>query len=84
MKKLTVPISVFALAWLLLQEFLQSSWRFHKEIQLARDPLIFLLENLGFCDKYGKLELQIYQKTEFLWVIVDSKQTVLSLPQWFQ
>ena len=52
-----------------------------KEMIVARDTLIFLIQNLGFLINIKKPVYQTCQKIEFLGVIVDSKEINTPLPQ---
>ena len=52
-----------------------------KEMIVAKDTLIFLIQNLGFLINVKKPVYQTCQKIEFLGVIVDSKEINTPLPQ---
>ena len=51
-----------------------------EEILVARDPVIFLLQHLGFVIYFKKCVLEPTQEIEFLGMIVNSKTMTLSLP----
>ena len=48
---------------------------------MARNKLIFLLQNLGFLIKFEKSVLQPCHRLEFLGIVVDSRGMTLTLPQ---
>ena len=52
-----------------------------EEILVARDSIIFLLQQRGFGINFKKFALEPTQEIEFLGMIVNSKTKTLSLPQ---
>ena len=51
------------------------------EMFMARDPVIFLLQHLGFVITLKKCVLDPEQEIEFLGLIVNSQTMILSLPR---
>ena len=74
LRKLSVRILIY-----LGDMFLMSSslW----DLLMARDTLIFIFQHLGFLINFKKFYLEATLTLKFIWVIVDSRELTLSLPE---
>ena len=83
-KLLKIPIAILRRLNVRLIIFLDDILIFaqsRKELDQARDTLIFLLQNLGFLINLRKSEFQPTQHIQFLGVEMDSTSMTVSLPQ---
>ena len=74
LRRLNIRITIYLDNMLLLGKTME-------EILVARDTLIFLLQNLGFVINLKKSVLEPQQKIEFLGLIIDSQNLSLSLTE---
>ena len=51
------------------------------DLLMARDTLIFIFQHLGFLINFKKFYLEATLTLKFIWVIVDSRELTLSLPE---
>ena len=65
----------------LLRQYLANCKVSKMELIIARDTLIFLLQNLGFLINFKKAILQSCQRIEVLEIAMDSRDMTLTLPQ---
>ena len=74
LRKLSVRILIYLGDMLLMSS---SLW----DLLMARDTLIFIFQHLGFLINFKKFYLEATLTLKFIWVIVDSRELTLSLPE---
>ena len=74
LRKLNVRIIVYLNDMFLMASSLQ-------DLLMAKDTLMYILQHLGFLINIRKLYLEPTSTLEFLGVIVDSEEMILSLPK---